>query len=218
MRASIPIPWLICFALLVVSPGRGDEQSQSSAATDAGRLDVSRAWSDFGGSIISQQDHRGKKVLHGVQVSVGAGNRLKEFAVYNTGALEQRCQFYPNGRTFREQRREHNGDGQEVIYSPQRDKVVAQTAIVADGTDIGPIKTQEVICQGQIKADKRWSGTFLVPHLDGFVTRLMRDEYKDGKLVGSEPFSVDRLALPKGHAEFEGWLWDFPDWPAPAQN
>ncbi len=195
MSNSIPRLWSLPGFLVAVMLGFGDEPSQRPLATEQERLDVTRSWSDSGGQVVSQVDLGGKKVLHGVQASVGPNNWLKEFAVYNGGVLEQRCQFYPNGRTFREQRREHNGEGQEVIYAPHRDKVVAEHAIVANGVDIGPIKTQEVICQGQIKSEKRWSGRFLVPHLDGFVRKLTLQEYRDGELVSSTPFPVEKAGF-----------------------
>ena len=108
--------------------------------------------------------------------------------------------FVSNGR-------EHNGDGDEIIFTPQLDKVVVEKAIVAGGVDIGPIKIQDIICQGHIKAEKRWSGDFLVPVQDGFTTKLMLQQYRDGKLLASSPFPVARLALNKEQADFDGWLW-----------
>lgn len=199
--------------LALPASGWSEESVEERAAAEARRLDVSRAWSDDGGRITSQALRDGKQVLHGVQVVVGPKNWLKEFAVYNQGALEQRAQFYLNGRSFREQRREENGDGSEVIYGPELSQVVAAKAIVDGGVDIGPIKTQAVIAQGQIKNDKRWAGTFLVPVLEAFAFKLMLQEFREGKLIASSPFPIEKLALPKEHRDYDTWMWAFPDWP-----
>ncbi|HZU36795.1 MAG TPA: hypothetical protein VFA18_12830 [Gemmataceae bacterium] len=132
-----------------------DHPPRGSASVDH-RLDVEGAWSPpYGGSITSWKRHAdGSRVYHGVQVIVGPQNSLREYAVYNNGALEQRTQFYPNGDTFRYQRREHNGEGYEVVYAPmQRDAAAAPKK---------PAATQETLCLGRVRADKRWEGTFLV--------------------------------------------------------
>ena len=214
MRNLVPVIRALPIFLITAALCLGDDlPPPHPLAAGEERLDVSRVWSDSGGRIVSQQSVGGTKVLHGLQASVGANNWLQEIAVYNAGALEQRCQFYPNGRTFREQLREHNGDGQEVIYTPQRTKLLANKVIVANGVDIGPIKIQDIICQGQIKADTRWSGSFLVPIMDGFTRKLALQEYRDGKLISSAPFPVDKLGLANEHADVRHWLWEFPDWP-----
>lgn len=203
----------ILFGVAVVGLGLGAD----TPAPDAGRLDVRDAFGEGGGRIISQRDRGdGTKVLHGVQVVVGPRNQLLEYTVYNDGALEQRTQFYPNGRTFRFQRREHNGDGYEVLYGPELDHEVVKSLRVSGGVDIGPIKVQSVIAQGTVKADRRWGGTFLVREQVpvAYWLRLRFHEYRDGKLTKNEPFPVDRLGLPKGHADVEHWLWAFPEWPA----
>lgn len=185
---------------------------------EGGRLDVGASLSPDGVRITSQKDKGdGTKVLHGVQVIVGSKNWVKEYAVYNNGSLEQRVQFYPNGRTFRRQWREQNGDGEEVVYAPNADVVVAKKVIVADGTDIGPIKVQELLCHGTVKADKRWEGTFLVwegiPM--GFGFRLAVQEYVKGELAKSTPFPAKKLDLPEDTTQDRGWLWDSPNWPTP---
>lgn len=186
-------------------------------APDAGRLDVGGAFGEAGGRLISQKDRGdGTKILHGMQVVLGPRNWLKEYAVFNEGALEQRTQFYPNGRTFRVQRREHNGDGHEVIYTPERNKEIAEDVRVDGGAQIGPLKTQGVICQGTVKADKRWEGSFLVrePIPGEFGRRLRLQEYRKGDLAKSGPFPVEQLGLDKSHTDPKRWLWDFPEWPA----
>lgn len=215
MSRTLSVPSAALFYLAAIGFSVGVAPSTHGQSPDQVRLDVGSAWSDAGGRITSQKDRGdGTKVLHGVQVIVGPKNWLKEYAVYNGGALEQRTQFYPNGRDFRFQRREHNGGGYEVIYTAERNKVLAEKAIVDGGNDIGPIKIQEVICQGTVKADKRWDGTFLLPVQDGFQLRLMLHEFRKGELVKSTPFPVEKLGLPKEHTKADEWLWDFPEWPA----
>lgn len=187
------------------------------ASPDEGRLDIGAGWGHDGGRITSQKDRGdGTKVLHGLQVIFGPKKSLKEYAVYNNGKLESRTQFYPNGNEFLRQRREHNGDGYEVVLSPEPTKVIAEKVIVADGTDIGPIKTQEVLCQGTVKADKRWEGTFMVWEQipKGFGFRLAVQEYQKGQWIKSTPFSAKKLGLPENTEQHDGWLWDSPDWPA----
>lgn len=204
--------WVASLAV-VVGLGSAVVAMGGESSPDAGRLDVSRTWGQDGGRIASQAMHDGKQVLHGLQVVVGPKNWLKEYAVYNLGVFEQATQFYPSGRTFREQRREHNGDGSDVVYEDVPTHLVAQKVIVDGGADIGPIKTQTAIAQGMVKNDRRWSGTFLVPTLEGFATKLMLQEFRDGKIMSSTPFPVEKLGLPEGHREFDTWLWAFPEWP-----
>jgi hypothetical protein len=114
-----------------------------------------------------------------------------EYSVFNHGQLEQRFQLYPNGETFRFQYRHANGDGDDVIYGPERTVVVAETVIVASGENIGPIKQQPVLAQGKVKGDKRWEGTFLAEVLDGFETKLVLQHYSEGKLVKSTPTDIE---------------------------
>jgi hypothetical protein len=194
-----PAAWGLVFA--AEPPARGP-------SPDQGRLDVERSWGQDGGRITSQKDRGdGTKVRHGVQVIVGPKNWLKEYAVYNSGMLEQRTQFYPSGKTFRFQRREQNGDGYEVVYAPNADKVVAE----------GKAFVQEVLCQGTVKADRCWEGTFLVWEAvpKEFGHRLAVHEYRMGKLTQSTPFPANKLGLPEDTKQHNGWLWDSPDWPAP---
>lgn len=175
---------------------------------DEGRLDVGSVWGPNGGRITSQKGGgNGTKVLHGLQVVVGPKNWLKEYAVYNNGVLESRTQLYPSGRQFRDQRREKNGDGYEIVYAPEADKAVAE----------GKAFVQEVLCQGTVKADMRWEGTFLVWEAisDGFGFRLAVQEYRKGKLIKSTLFPAKKLGLHKNVTRHDGWLWDSPDWPAP---
>jgi RNA polymerase sigma factor (sigma-70 family) len=214
--------WLAARVRSAQAPGFASPSPRPGPSPDEGRLDVHSGWSQDGGRITSEKDNgNGTKVLHGVQVIVGPKNWLKEYAVYNNGSLEQRTQFYPSGRIFREQRREHNGDGQEIVWSPEPTKVVAKKLNVADGTDIGPIKVQEVICQGTVKADKRWEGTFLVwetiPERP-FEERLAVLEYTKGKLIKSTPLSAKKLGLPENVTMHDGWLWNPPDWPVALQR
>lgn len=202
--------WGLVFAAEPPTPG---------PLPDEGRLDVHSAWNQDGGSITSEMVRGdGTKVLHGVQVAIGPKNRLKEYAVYNNRLLQERTQFYPTGRVFRTQHRNDNGDGQEFVLSPEATKVVWEKIIVADGTNIGPIKEQETICSGTVKADKRWDGTFLVWEdiPDTYAARrLAIQEYRKGKLVKSTEISPKKLGLPENANPHDGWPWATPDWPSP---
>lgn len=204
-------PWLgfVGAAILGMSLagiGMASEPPKSKPSPDQGRLDVGLSRSQDGGAISSQKDNDGKKVLHGVQVALGPKNWMKEFSVYNNGVLEQRTQFYPNGRRFRFQRREHNGDGYEVVYSPNADKVLLE----------GKAFVQEELTQGTVKGDKRWEGTFLVWEQVPmrFETRLAIHEYHKGEMVRSTPFAATKLGLPADVKMHEGWMWSTPDWPS----
>jgi hypothetical protein len=204
-KLAVLVTALLCLAAWRL--GGAAEPPAPGLSPDEGRLDVQSAWSQEGGSIISRQRSGDQaKVLHGVQVTVGPRNWLKEYAVYNNGVLEQRTQFYPTGKTFRFQRREKNGDGYEVVYAPLADKAVAD----------GKAFVQEVLCQGTVKADKRWEGTFLVwePIPKQFGVRLAVHEYRKGEMIRSTPFSAKRLDLPENTTPHDGWLWGSPDWPA----
>jgi hypothetical protein len=122
--------------------------------------------------------------------------------------------MYANGNVFREQWRDHNGDGSEAIYTAASNKkAIADRVIVDGGQDIGPIKVQDRICFGRVKAGKCWEGTFLIRELQGFKFELMHNEYKEGKLVASKPFALEPLELPAAEATQETWRWTFPDWP-----
>lgn len=215
MHKTLLLPCAMGFCLVALGVGQGGASAARAAAPDEGRLDVHAAWSDDGGRITSQAQRGGEKVLHGVQVITGPRNWLKEYAVYNQGVLEQRTQFYLGGRVFRLQRREANGDGAEAIYSAERTKIVAEQAITDGGVDIGPIRTQDAICQGVVKGDRRWDGRFLVrePIPNGYGLRLMLHEYRQGALIARNPFPAERLGLPKENQTVETWLWEFPDWP-----
>lgn len=185
-----------------------------AASPDSGRLDVSRNAGADGGSIRSMQDFGdGQRIAHGLQVIVGPNNVLQEYLVYNRGKLEQRTQFYPTGKVFRAQRREHDGSGYEVISTAEDTKVIAESVIVDGGIDIGPIKTQENICFGWVKDDRCWEGQFLVPVQDMFERKVMLQTYREGKLIESVPFPVEKLNLSEKHRDAEEWPWDFPDWP-----
>ena len=182
------------------------------------RLDVSRSWSDRGGRIISQQKRPdGTKVPHGVQLSVGPNNWLKEFSVYNDGILEQLAQFYPNGREFRFQRREHNGDGYEVIYTAGKPLRFKEKPGPQHDIDLTGFQPQTQLCQGMVKAGKRYDGQFLVRVIDGYAWELMLEQYKKGTLVKSTPFPIEKLGLPEDNTDADTWLWEFPDWPKPGE-
>lgn len=204
-------------------PGQKAASHETSAATQPPdrRLDVTGMISENGGRLVSRQDSAdGGKVLHGLQVLVGSHNSVQEFAVFAAGNLEQRHQFYPNGRAFRSQMRDPNGDGYEIVYTAELTKVIAEKVIVDGGVNIGPIKDQDMVCRGTVRANHRWSGTFLVwePVPNGFGERLALREYRKGALVNSTPFHVEKLALPVDPAQ-EGsaawpwrWSWDSPEW------
>ena len=217
MRANSAVRLLFAVFFVIATGFRASaEEPAQQRGPDAGRLDVSGAFGFDDGSLTSQKEGpNGTKVLHGMQVSLGPNNWLKEFSVYNEGVFEQRTQFFPSGKMFRVQRREHNGDGSDTIYTAEPTKVVAQSVKVAGGTDIGPIKVQDVIAQGLVKADKPWDGKFLVrePIPDGFGLRFRLHEYRGGKFVQSEPFPIEQLKLPKNKPDADEWLWRFPDWP-----
>jgi hypothetical protein len=209
----------------------GAEGDKPAKTGDAGRLDIHGAWSEDGGGIISRHElGDGTKVLHGLQLLVGPRGWVKEHAVFNMGVLESRKQFYANGLTFRHQHREHNGDGYEIIYTAERTKVIIEKVIVDGGVDIGPIKEQDVICRGTVKANQRWEGSFLgwerIPN--GFGQRVMMQEYRKGELFKSTPYAVEKLGIPPDPAHKSGgswawpWRWQYdsaewrvpPEWPA----
>jgi hypothetical protein len=196
-------------ALFCLSTWRlgGAEPPARGPAPDESRLDVQRSWGPEGGRITSQQDRGdGTKALHGVQVIVGPQNWLLEYAVYNQGNLEERTQFYPSGKTFRYQRREHNGSGYEVVYAPTADQAIDGKAFL-----------QAVLCQGTVKADQRWDGTFLVwePIPNGYGLRLVLQEFRQGKSIQRAPLPPVKLGLPEETQRHDGWPWDTPDWPLP---
>lgn len=208
----------LCCAVVQLVVAEGPAKPSSP---DAGRLDVSGAFGFDGGSLTSQKDGpNGAKVLHGMQVRMGPNNWLKEYSVFNEGVFEQRTQFFPSGKIFRAQRREHDGSGSDAIYTAESNKVVAQSVKVDGGVDIGPIKVQSEICQGLVKGDKMWNGTFMVrePIPNGYGLRLRIHEYREGKFVKSEPFPIEQLKLPKDKSDIEDWLWDYPDWPSLPQR
>jgi len=183
----------------------------------APRLPVSRSQGQDGGTITSERQREdGTLVLHGLQVKYGPRLQIREYSVYNEGQLEQLWQMYPSGNAFRAVHRQGNGDGDETIYSAGATKTVAEKVIVAGGQNIGPIKEQEVIAQGRVKNGQRHDGTFLVRQLKGFQFHWERQEFKDGKLLKSEPFPLDKLALKEipGADAYEHWPWTIPDWPA----
>ena len=232
MHRILSIAPVMLLSLAAANIAVAAEPPEQGQPADAGRLDVTGGGADefsVGGGISSRTDlGDGTKVLHGVQVLLGPKNWLKEYAVFNKGILESRTQFYQNGRTFRSQRREHNGDGQEIVYTAERTKVLAEKVIVDGGVDIGPLTEQEVVCRGTVKADKRWEGAFLVwePVPGEFGERVVMQEYRKGELVNSTPFSVEKLGLPPDAAR-EGsaawpWRWPYdssewrvpPEWPA----
>jgi RNA polymerase sigma factor (sigma-70 family) len=183
------------------APEKGKPQKLSD------RLGVGMNDSLDGGSIVSAEEQNGKRVLHGVQVKFGPGKRMLEYAVYNRGALESRTQFYPNGKTFRHERREHNGDGHVVVYTPDDSNLVAEKVVVDGGVDIGPIKTQDTICLCMVKADKPWDGKLLAwePIPNGYGRRLMMQEYRNGEKLRSMPFAIEKLGLPEDQRD--GWQW-----------
>jgi hypothetical protein len=196
------LPVATCVLLLVQS-GQAHEPVAAAHSPDFGRLDVQSAWGSEGGRITSQQpDEHGKDVLHGVQIVVGPKNLLREFAVYNQGRVEQRTQFYPGAKTFRYQRREHNGDGYEVIYAPMEKAVAGGKAF-----------TQEIVAQGSIKNDRRWDGTFLlwetVP--GGFARQFVMVTFREGRRTESSAFPLSKLGLKE--SDDGSWPWNTPEWP-----
>lgn len=205
MRRAIAVP------LLLALPAGLAADPPKPPAKD--RLDVSSARRpDTRGRITSQKSVGGKPVLHGLQVVLGPRNWMKETAVYNEGVLESREQFYPNGETFRAQRREHDGSGTEVLYPAEPNRVIADNLKVDGGTI--RVETRDPVATGLVKGDRRWGGTFLERDYEGFAFKLVLREYRDGKAVKSGPFPVEKLGLPKGHTDPDTWLWEFPDWPA----
>ncbi|MCE9603866.1 MAG: hypothetical protein K8U03_03085 [Planctomycetia bacterium] len=176
------------------------------------RLNVIRYWSPDRGNVRSYQEQDGKQVLHGVQVSFGENNRLREMSVYNAGVLEHRTQFYADGFTFRAQRREHNGDGRDVIYAPIR-KPIAEIGSESEGVGFAPLKSQAVVYEGLVKGDRPWSGSFLVRGIAGFRAVLNLEEYREGLLFSTKPFPVEKFSLPTVDPDAGKWLWEYPDWP-----
>ncbi len=203
------------FLALAVTPIAWS-QAKAVVPTPA-RLPIGRSQGHDGGTLTSEkQRDDGTRVLHGLQVKYGPRLQIREYSVYNEGRLEQLYQLFPNGNSFRVFHRQANGDGDEVVYAAAAMKTVAAKAIVDGGQNIGPIKTQEVLAQGTIKEGQRHSGTFLVRELQGFQFKWMKQEFKDGQVVKSEPFPIDKLDLkiiPGADAE-EHWPWTMPDWPA----
>jgi hypothetical protein len=180
-------------------------------------LVVSRTQGPDGGTLTSERQREdGTLVLHGLQLKYGPRLQIREYSVYHEGELEQLYQMFPNGNAFRVVHRQANGDGDEVVYSAAASKTVAEKLIVGSGQDIGPIKTQEVLAQGTIKKGQRHHGTFLVRELQGFQFHWLKQEFKDGQVVKSEPFPIDKLDLKEipGADADEHWPWTIPDWPA----
>jgi hypothetical protein len=91
--------------------------------------------------------------------------------------------------------------------------VVVESVKVEGGVEIGPIKTQETVCDGVTKDDRRWEGAFLVIERVAYSQRLMRYEYRQGKVVKRESFPLEKLGLSQEQATVDGWPWDFPAWP-----
>jgi hypothetical protein len=188
------------------------------AQTNSPRMAIARSGGPSGGTILSELINKdGNAVRHGLVVIYGPKLQIKEYGVYNLGRCEQLCQFYENGNEFRVQWRDHDGNGSEAIYAPLPEKVIADNVIVADGADIGPIKTQDILCTGRVKAGKCWEGSFLIRELHGFQMDWMLQEYKDGKRISNELFPLKKLGikLPAEHKGREDWRWTIPDWPKP---
>lgn len=222
-RTIVTIQVTLVFALSIAS-GSGAEPKAAKKKRAMAAPTVIGAISENGGHLISRKAvGKDKFVLHGLQVWVGAPNWVKESTVFKNGVLEKRTQYYPNGRTFREQLRQPNGDGHEIVYTAEREKVIAKSVIVASGEDIGPITMQDQLSRGIVKANKRWSGQFLtwesIPM--GFGERLVVQTYREGKVVDSKPFPVEELKLPP-HPEQNGgawpwkWEYDYPYWGGPS--
>jgi hypothetical protein len=210
MRHSIPLALLFLPTILFAQEAA--KTGEKPLPND--RLAIGSTRGATGGRLESEQVRvDGSRALHGLQVAHDAELRIKEYSVYNLGRCEQLVQFYRNGNVFRSQHRDHNGDGDETIYTPQNDKVVADKVIVDGGQNIGPIKVQDALCFGRVKGGKYFSGTFLVRELRGFQFELMLNEYAEGKLVSTKPFPLEKLELDKAEASEENWRWSWPDWP-----
>lgn len=90
---------------------------------------------------------------------------------------------------------------------------MADKVIVDGGHNIGPLKTQERICVGRVKAGKCWEGKFLLHEWRGFQFCWTLQEFKAGQLVESQDFPLDKLGLTAEQASEEKWRWTIPDWP-----
>lgn len=201
--------------MIVLLPTIAWSQTTERARPET-RLPISRSHGAAGGSLVSEQVREdGTRVLHGLQVRYGPQLQIREYSVVNEGRVEQLVQLFPNGNTFRSQFRQHNGDGQEVVYAAGATKVVADRVIDASGGNIGPIRTQETLAQGTVKGGRRHQGTFLVRQHAGFKFQWRKQEFRDGKLVKDEPFPLDLLELKEipGSDAHDRWPWTLPDWP-----
>src|SRR3954466_7230428 len=131
MRNKLAFALVFLTLCCVIARFVGAEGPTKVSSPDAGRLDVSASLGCDSGSLISQKDGPdGKKLLHGMQVRIGPNNVLQEYSVFNEGLFEQRTQFFPGGKIFRMQRREHNGDESDVIYTADSNKIVAPSVKV----------------------------------------------------------------------------------------
>ncbi len=167
------------------------------------------------GHIESRELQGGTSVLHGFQAKTGPGPVIKEYSIYDRGHEAILVQLYPDGEQFRTQHRDRNGDGSETVFSAKRTKVIAK-GLKVDGGVIDIIH-QEEICSGRVKAGRCWDGTFLVREYEAFGFNFKLHEYKDGKLLSSVPFPLEKIGIPadkQPHNEGDGkWRWTFPEWP-----
>ena len=202
--------------LLALFGATGAEPSLPEPAKDVARhvVDVNNLLTDRG-HIESREKQGETSVLHGFQALTGPGPMIKEYSIFDRGHEGVLVQLYPNGEQFRTQNRERNGDGSETIFSAKRTKVIAK-GLKVDGGVIDFI-VQDETCSGRVKAGRCWDGTFLVREYVAFGFELRLHEYKEGKLLSSVPFPMEKIGLPpdtQPHNEADGkWRWTFPEWP-----
>lgn len=110
--------WMFAIALALFGCSLARAQSEKPAV-DPNRLAIGRTGGPLGGWLTSEKMQSSRPVLHGLQVRYGPRLQITEYSVYNEGRCEQLVQFHANGQVFREQWRDHEGNGSEAIYSPR---------------------------------------------------------------------------------------------------
>jgi hypothetical protein len=137
------------------------------------------------------------EVLHGLQVSTEDG-WLREASVYDRGELIRHFAFHRSGAVFLESQKDAAGDGFMHVWNDEA----------------------EVLFTGQVRAGKRWNGSFLVlerlPRTYG-ETQVMLHEYREGELVRRAPFPFERAGVepPDDAVDPKNWPWKPLEWPDP---
>lgn len=125
----------------------------------------------------------GKSVHHGLSVDFYENGVLRSFSEWRRGKLIRMTQCYRNGMNYRYRLTIPAAQGlsNEVLYDTRG----------------------EIVCSGTMKGRQHWAGEFLLYDSDpknayapGTIPMLYR--FREGAVIGKEPFPVGRLKLLPG--------------------